>query len=267
MGYAPCDHGALVRTAVISDIHSNRQALEAVLAAIDARECGTIWCLGDVVGYGAAPNECIELVSGRCDVILVGNHDLAVLGAIDGSTFSPTAAAAVEWTKEVISPAGVELLAGLEPSAARDGIEMHHASPRDPVWEYVLGPEQAAECIAMQSERVCLVGHSHLALFFTLPDPTPEQEAMRRATARVARGAGATDGTTVELASARWLINPGSVGQPRDGDPRAAWLELDTEAMTAAYHRVAYDIDAAAAEITATVTLPEQLGRRLYVGQ
>jgi diadenosine tetraphosphatase ApaH/serine/threonine PP2A family protein phosphatase len=144
---------------------------------------------------------------------------------------------------------------------------MHHASPRDPVWEYVLGPEQAAECISAQKERVCLIGHSHLALFFTIPDPAPEQEAMRRASPRVARGAGATQGTTVELASARWLLNPGSVGQPRDGDPRAAWLELDTETQNATFHRVEYDIDAAAAEIAATGGLPEQLGRRLYVGQ
>lgn len=256
-----------MRAAVISDIHSNRQALEAALANIESRDLDEVWCLGDTVGYGAEPNECIALVREHCDLVLVGNHDLAVLGQIDGSTFSPTAAAAVEWTREEISAASLELIAEADSSATRAGIEMHHASPRDPVWEYVLGPEQAADCIALQTERVCLVGHSHLALFFTVPDPTPEQEAMRRATTRVARGAGATEGTTVELAGARWLLNPGSVGQPRDGDPRAAWMELDTEALVARFHRVEYDIDTAASKIAGIPELPDQLGRRLYVGQ
>ena len=137
---------------------------------------------------------------------------------------------------------------------------LYHASPRDPVWEYVLWPDQAAECIARQSARVSLIGHSHVALFFALADDGAEAEAGEAGARRRRR---APTSTSVE---GRWLINPGSVGQPRDGDPRAAWLELDTEAWTAGFHRIDYEIDRAAEAIVAA-ELPEHLARRLYVGQ
>jgi len=249
-----------MRLAIFSDIHSNLPALEAVLADVSAAGIDEAWCLGDVVGYGAQPDECAALVREQCSLCLVGNHDLAALDQLDISTFSPAASAAVRRTRENMSPATAEFLAGLEPAAEDREVALYHASPRDPVWEYVLWPDQAAECIRVQAKRVSFIGHSHVALFFALADAGPRGEP------NDARGAQAGAGTTLEINRGRWLINPGSVGQPRDGDPRAAWLELDTEAWRASFHRVEYDIDRAADAIVST-DLPEHLARRLYVGQ
>ena len=254
-----------LRLAIISDIHANLPALEAVLASIEEAAVDELWCLGDVVGYGAQPDECARLVSEHCSLCLVGNHDLAVLDELDVSAFSPAAAAAVRWTRDVAKDATLEFLRRLEPADESHEVALYHASPRDPVWEYVLWPDQAAECIGIQAARVSLVGHSHVALFFVMPEnqgpPGRSAELLD-----AARGAQAGGGTRLNLSEGRWLANPGSVGQPRDGDPRAAWLELDTETWEANYHRVDYDIDRAAEAITAT-DLPEHLARRLYVGQ
>jgi diadenosine tetraphosphatase ApaH/serine/threonine PP2A family protein phosphatase len=249
-----------LRLAILSDIHSNLPALESVLAEAEAAEVDEIWCLGDVVGYGAQPNECATLVRERCAMSLVGNHDLAALDELDISTFSPAASAAVRWTRETMSAETTEFLRGLEPADPDRDVALYHASPRDPVWEYVLWPDQAAECIRVQDKRVSFIGHSHVALFFALAEEGTHGEP------DAARGAQAGAGTSLDLGRGRWLINPGSVGQPRDGDPRAAWLELDTEAWRATFHRVTYDIDRAADAIVAT-DLPEHLARRLYVGQ
>jgi diadenosine tetraphosphatase ApaH/serine/threonine PP2A family protein phosphatase len=246
-----------LRAAVISDVHSNQPALEAVLEAIDAVGVEEIWCLGDVVGYGAQPDACADLIQQRCDVCLAGNHDLAVLGALDVSTFSETAAVAVEWTRDNASPATIEFLRGLKPAAARAGVGLFHASPSDPVWEYVLSIDQAEAGLNAQEQRIGLIGHSHIALFFTRPDGAGKGEA---------QGAQAGDGAVLGLEGGSWLLNPGSVGQPRDSDPRAAWLELDTEQRTARYHRVDYDI-ATAAETILAAGLPSQLADRLAVGR
>ena len=247
--------------AILSDIHSNMPALEAVLGAIDAAGVDETWCLGDVVGYGAHPDECTAAVAEHCALSLVGNHDLAVTGELDISSFSPAASTAVRWTQRSAKDETIRFLRGLEPKATDREVALYHASPRDPIWEYVLWPDQAAECIAHQDARVSFVGHSHVALHFTLDgDGTPEEEK------RLAEGAQAEDGTVLDLHEGRWLINPGSVGQPRDGDPRAAWLELDTEAWTATYHRVEYDI-ARAAEAILAAELPEHLAKRLEIGQ
>jgi diadenosine tetraphosphatase ApaH/serine/threonine PP2A family protein phosphatase len=154
-----------------------------------------------------------------------------------------------------------DFLSSLAPSDESREVGLYHASPRDPVWEYVLWPDQAAECIRTQARRVSFIGHSHVALFFALAD-----EGSRADATAEARGAQAGAGTSLEIGRGRWLINPGSVGQPRDGDPRAAWLELDTDSWQATFHRVVYDIDRAADAIVAT-DLPEHLARRLYVGQ
>jgi predicted phosphodiesterase len=252
-----------MQIAILSDIHANLPAFEAVLADIEDAGVDTVWCLGDVVGYGANPNECVELAKTRCARCLVGNHDLAVLGELDTSTFSPAAAAAVRWTQDRLTEPATEFLRGLDPEDEAPEVALYHASPRDPVWEYVLWPDQAAECIRAQAKRVSFIGHSHVALFFAVPgeadDPDDDPPAD-------ARGAQAGAGTTLDLSESRWLINPGSVGQPRDGDPRAAWLELDTAKWTATFHRLDYEIDRAAEAIMET-DLPEHLARRLYVGQ
>ena len=246
-----------MRVAVLSDIHSNREALEAALAAIDDAGVDQIWGLGDLVGYGADPVVCTELIRERCAISLVGNHDLAVLEALDISTFSETAAAAVEWTRTNINEESLEYLRSLEPAASQQGIGLFHASPRDPIWEYVISVDQAEAGFEAQEERVGLIGHSHIALFF-----------VRASGARpgYAQGAQAEDGAEVEIAEGDWLLNPGSIGQPRDGDPRAAWLELDTEEWTARYHRVPYDIEGAASAIL-SAGLPSVLAERLQMGR
>ena len=243
---------------MITDIHSNLPALEAVLADIDAREVDEIWCLGDVVGYGAEPDGCADLVRERCELCLVGNHDLAVLGALDIDAFSEAAAEAVEWTQDNVAESTLDFLRELEPMGLREGVALFHASPRDPVWEYVLSLEQAHACMEVQPERVTLIGHSHVSLFFTRSDGGALADTL---------GGQAGDGSRLELGDdGLWLINPGSAGQPRDGDPRAAWLELDIEARAAVFHRLPYDIDRAATAIE-EAGLPQRLGDRLYVGQ
>ncbi len=243
-----------MRLAILTDIHSNLPALEAVLADIDERGFEEIWCLGDVVGYGAQPDECTRLVSERCRLSLVGNHDLAVLGEIEVDVFSASAAAAVRWTREACSSQTMEFLRGLEPQDTGREIGLYHASPRDPVWEYVLAVDQARECMAQQSARVSVIGHSHVALFFRGGPDTG------------ATGGQAEGGLELDLTEDRWLLNPGSVGQPRDGDPRGAWLELDTDRWRAIYHRVTYDVDRAAEPIR-EAGLPQMLADRLYIGQ
>jgi diadenosine tetraphosphatase ApaH/serine/threonine PP2A family protein phosphatase len=246
-----------MRVAVISDIHSNLPALEAVLAATGEAGVEEVWCLGDVIGYGAQPDECADLVAGRCAACLVGNHDLAVLGALDIRAFSEAAAEAVAWTRENVAERTLAMLRALEPAGERQGVGLFHASPRDPIWEYVLSAEQAEACLAVQEARIALIGHSHVALFFVRPATGEEAGEIR--------GAQAGDDSLLDLGGGQWLINPGSVGQPRDGDPRAAWLELDTGEETARFHRVPYDVERAAASIAAA-GLPRRLGDRLRVG-
>lgn len=246
-----------MRVAAITDVHANLPALEAVLGDIDAAGIETIWCLGDVLGYGVEPDACADLVRERCDLCLVGNHDLAVLGGLDITSFSEAAAVAVEWTRSNVAKRTLEFLRGLEPQGERSEIGLFHASPRDPVWEYVLSSEQAEAGMEANPQRIGLIGHSHVALFFTRPDGDAGADS---------RGAQAGDGALLDLGRGSWLINPGSVGQPRDGDPRAAWLELDLEAKTARFHRVGYEIERAAAPIAAA-GLPSRLADRLYTGQ
>jgi len=240
--------------AIVSDIHGNRHALEAVLADVASTDARELWCLGDVVGYGADPNDCCALVRENAAVCLAGNHDLAVTGTIPLDEFSHGAALAARWTQEVLADDHVEWLRSLSPQGDEEGVGLYHASPRDPVWEYVLSTLLAELCLDVAAERVCLVGHSHVALSFVRPEGEAATGDTRRA------------GDALDMSDGEWLINPGSVGQPRDGDPRAAWLELDTDAPEATYHRVEYEIDRAAEAIDAT-DLPEHLARRLYVGQ
>jgi diadenosine tetraphosphatase ApaH/serine/threonine PP2A family protein phosphatase len=245
-----------MRVAILTDIHSNLPALEAVLAAIHQSGIKKRWCLGDVVGYGAQPDECAKLVSEHCELSLVGNHDLAVTGEISIDVFSASAAAAVEWTRANADPSTIEYLKSLRPEDTNHEVGLYHASPRDPVWEYVLAVDQARECIEEQSGRVSLIGHSHVALWFSDGSGPDGGDG----------GGQAEGGKEIDLTEDRWLLNPGSVGQPRDGDPRAAWLELDTDEWKATYHRVQYDIDRAAEPIREK-GLPEHLADRLYVGQ
>lgn len=243
-----------MKIAVVSDIHGNRQAFEAVLDAIEASACEEMWCLGDLVGYGADPDICVELAGRHAAVCLAGNHDLGVIGRLPLEQFSKGAALAAHWTQETISDETRAYLEALEPQKLDEAVGLYHASPRDPIWEYVLSPLQAELCLDTQTHRVCLVGHSHVALsFWRLPGETATGETREA-------------NEELELGSGEWLMNPGSVGQPRDSDPRAAWLELDTAAWRAVYRRTEYDIAGAAAAIRAA-RLPDSLAERLQYGQ
>jgi predicted phosphodiesterase len=244
-----------MRVAIISDIHGNRHAFEAVLEAVRADGADATWCLGDLVGYGADPDACVALAREHADACLAGNHDLAVTGALPIDEFSPGAAAAVEWTQEAMEPANVTYLRGLRPSDQREGVGLYHASPRDPVWEYVLSPLLAELSLSEMRERVGLIGHSHVALAFTRPPDGPVSGERRYPDDEADLGG-----------DAGWLLNPGSVGQPRDGDPRAAWLLLDLDRERATWQRTEYDIEGAAAAIR-TAGLPDSLADRLQYGQ
>jgi predicted phosphodiesterase len=241
-----------MRVAVISDVHANLHALEAVLHQIDAEQVDALWCLGDVVGYGPRPNECCDIVRERCHVCLVGNHDLVALGRLSVSDFNDEAAAAAVWTSEVLTDDSRAFLESLEPSGHAEGVDLFHASARDPVWEYVLTEDAAQATFDLTEARLVLVGHSHVALAITLIDGGVQ-------------GGLAPGGAEVVLEE-RWLLNPGSVGQPRDGDPQAAWLLLDLDQMFAAFRRVPYSIEQTQVEMRER-GLPGTLAARLARGE
>lgn len=244
-----------MQVAVLSDIHANRHALEAVLEDVERSDAQEIWCLGDVVGYGADPNDCCRLIAERSAVCLAGNHDLAVTGELTLDDFSRGAALAARWTQDVIEPGPLAWLSELRPAGERAGVALFHGSPRDPVWEYVLSALLADLCFDVTPGDVTLIGHSHVALSF-------HREEGESATGEARR----PEDDAAELRGRQWLLNPGSVGQPRDGDPRAAWLLLDLDAGTAGWRRTAYDVDGAAAAIRAA-RLPDSLAERLEYGQ
>jgi diadenosine tetraphosphatase ApaH/serine/threonine PP2A family protein phosphatase len=243
-----------VRVAVVSDIHGNRHAFEAVLADVAGTAVDELWCLGDLVGYGADPDACVELAREHAAVCLAGNHDLAVTGELSLDEFSRGAEIAARWTQEVIAPENLAYLESLEPAKHVEGVGLYHASPRDPVWEYVLSALLAEMCLDAAPERLALIGHSHVALSFV------------RREGEIATGERRVAGDVADLTAGEWLLNPGSVGQPRDGDPRAAWLLLDTAEHGATWRRVEYDVVGAATAIR-HARLPDSLAERLGYGQ
>ncbi len=242
-----------MRVAVLSDIHSNLQALEAVLADVDAAAPDELWSLGDLVGYGARPNECCAAIEARAAIALAGNHDLAVRGTLALLEFSGDAGTAARWTQTVLDAGPRAYLDRLEPQGRREGVSLYHGSARDPVWEYVLSDESAEATLDIAGTPLVLVGHSHAALVATERDGALS-------------GGLAEAGLELDLAPGRFLLNPGSVGQPRDGDWRAAWLLLDLDERRASFRRVVYDVQRAQAEIR-EAGLPEALASRLSTGQ
>lgn len=244
-----------MRVAVLSDVHGNLEALQATLAAIEAAGVDEVWSLGDVVGYGARPSACMALLRDVCSVSLAGNHDLVAAGVSSAEGFSRSARIAISWTSQQLSPEEREEIRSWPSSTQRLGVGVAHGSMRDPAWEYVVEPRVARACLEDQIHQVVLVGHSHLALSWQLDASVVDGAA----------GVLRTDGDTAPLGERNWILNPGSVGQPRDRDPRAAWLELDLDGRTARWHRVEYDVVTAQAAIR-NAGLPDVLADRLGAG-
>jgi diadenosine tetraphosphatase ApaH/serine/threonine PP2A family protein phosphatase len=239
-----------VRVAVLSDIHANLVALDAVLAAIGSVDA--IWHLGDVVGYGPDPDGVVDRLAAVGAIGVAGNHDLAALGGPEIDWFNPDARSAMEWTRRRIDERTRRWLADLPKTRIEAGITLVHGSPRDPVWEYVTSLPVARTNLAALETPIGLHGHTHLPMVWTEHDGRID-------------GLAPMDGSTWRHETGRALLNPGSVGQPRDGDPKASWLELDTETREARWRRVDYDIPAVRAAI-ADVGLPRRLGDRLPLG-
>ena len=243
-----------VRVAVISDVHANLYALEAVLSEIDREAPDAIWCLGDTDGTGPRLNECCTLVRERADLTLVGNHDLVALGegGLDAEDFNPEAAEASRWTHDELTDESKAFLRSLEATAEADGVQLFHGSPRDPVWDYVISEAVALEAFALTTAPLVLVGHTHAATALVLNDEE-------------LTGGLVADGLEAPIEHGRWLLNPGSVGQPRDGNPDASFLLLDLTARTARFRRVAYPVARTQEEIRER-GLPDALAERLAHG-
>lgn len=239
-----------MRILVISDIHANLTALDAVLT--DAGEFDAAWCLGDLVGYGPDPNECIAKVRAlpnlRC---IIGNHDAAALDQIDTATFNLEARQALEWTQKTLTESSISFLSSLQQKIEINNVTLTHGSPRHPVWEYLMDSQTAALNFDYFSTPYCFVGHTHLPVVYTREEkklvvykPTPNNKI---------------------TLSPRTIINPGSVGQPRDHDPRAAYVIYNPEENTWDYRRLTYDIPAVQTRM-ADAQLPERHIVRLQAG-
>jgi diadenosine tetraphosphatase ApaH/serine/threonine PP2A family protein phosphatase len=221
-----------MRYAIIADIHSNLEAFTAVLGDIE-RKGGVdeIWCLGDIVGYGPDPHQCIESLR-RCKHICVaGNHDWAAIGKVDTSYFNPMAATACQWTAKQLSPEDIEYLESLPLTIEKNGFTLVHGSPMEPIWEYVISTSIAAKNFAYFRSPFCLVGHSHV------PAVYKEMKGLCRAVPF-------SPSIGMVLGEERMIINPGGVGQPRDGDPRASYAIYDSDSRVLRLYRLPYDIGA-----------------------
>jgi diadenosine tetraphosphatase ApaH/serine/threonine PP2A family protein phosphatase len=240
-----------VRYAVLSDIHGNLEALEAVLADAAPRT-DALLCLGDLVGYGADPVACVEIVAGRAQTIMCGNHEQAVAGLLDLDWFNPYARAAAEWTRERLDDDHRTYLAGLPLVTELGDATLVHASPDRPdEWEYLVTAQDGFDAFSAFATRLCFVGHSHLPSAWSLGSTGPEHWP------------GAVD-LALERGR-RYIVNVGSVGQPRDRDPRAAYVIWDSERGTVATRRVVYDVRTAAKKILRG-GLPRFLADRLGAG-
>jgi diadenosine tetraphosphatase ApaH/serine/threonine PP2A family protein phosphatase len=243
-----------MRALVLSDVHGNLPALEAVL--VDAAgQYDEIWNLGDTVGYGPDPVACLDRLNAIAAIQLAGNHDLAAAGVVSTSGFNPVAKVANEWTAMQLDPARKQDLANRPARVDRDGVTLAHGSPRDPVWEYVIDSVAATANLLHVEGDLCFVGHSHVAL-----------AAIIRPGERTASVVPLEPNTTINLQIGRMLINPGSVGQPRDGDPRAAYALYDSTRLEVVGRRVPYDIAVTQSAMRA-LQLPERLIQRLATGR
>jgi diadenosine tetraphosphatase ApaH/serine/threonine PP2A family protein phosphatase len=239
-----------MRIAVLSDIHGNLPALEAVLTAL--RPFDAIWQLGDIVGYGPEPDEVVARLRADNATGVRGNHDAAAIGELDTDAFNADAGTAVRWTAGRISAATKSWLKALPETTTEGDFTLAHGSPRDPTWEYLLTPAAARANLAVMTTAHGFVGHTHVPLVFREDGGQIETLAP-------------DDHSIIEIDARRTLLNPGSVGQPRDGDPRASAALYDTEARTVEWRRVSYDIAATQQRMRAA-GLPQRLVERLARG-
>ncbi len=242
-----------MRVLIISDIHANLTAFEAVLADAEG-EWDYVWCLGDVVGYGPDPNECVDLLRSLPHLCLAGNHDWAALGRLDIRTFNSDARKVVAWTAETLRPDNVEYLAALPTTFVLGPYTLAHGSPREPVWEYILDPLIAALNFPHFETPYCLVGHTHTPVIFEMVNDQGDTEVFPPIYQQPRR-----------LNGRRQIINPGSVGQPRDSNPEAAYAMLDVDKAVWEHRRIPYDI-AAVQNRMRQVDMPERLVARLEHG-
>ena len=262
-----------MRIGIVSDIHSNYVALRAVLEQMGSVDA--LWCLGDLVGYGPQPNEVVACISDLPNLCIPGNHDWGTLGRLNPKSFNRDARQILEWTKKKLTPAHTQYLESLplQISALQSAFTLVHASPRDPMWEYLLDLFDAAECFPLFSSRYCFVGHTHVPLIFrqvegnvkaAVPEPG---DVFRLNLSPYTPDELDTGGGT------RMIINPGSVGQPRDNDPRAAYMLLDIPDdltpidVTARLHfrRIEYDVDETQ-KLMSAQDFPSRLISRLAMG-
>jgi diadenosine tetraphosphatase ApaH/serine/threonine PP2A family protein phosphatase len=239
-----------MRLAVLSDIHSNAPALEAALEAVGAHD--QLWVLGDIVGYGPHPDAVVERLRAADAVAVQGNHDAAVLGRIPTGTFNDLARSAVRWTATTMTERNRAWLADLPETIVEGDFTLVHGSPRDPLWEYLFSVPAARINLGAFETPFCLVGHTHHQLTFR--DDRGQVEALL-----------AGDGAALTLDERRCILNPGSVGQPRDGDPRAGAMTIDTGSGTVTWLRFDYDIKATQDDMRA-LPLPGRLADRLALG-
>ncbi len=243
-----------MRCLVLSDIHSNLEAFEAVLE--DAGSVDRVWCLGDVVGYGPDPNACVELLRSLPHLCIAGNHDWATLGKLDLRDFNPDARQANLWNREQLAPDNLAYLEALPEALVEGPFTLVHGSPRYPIWEYIIYDSTAQANFEFFDTSFCFVGHTHTPVIFRL-DTGGDGD--------VCESLPPSLNEPMNLGAERLIINPGSVGQPRDGDPQASYAILDTEALTVAHRRVAYPVEKTQAKMMEH-DLPMRLAVRLVYG-
>jgi diadenosine tetraphosphatase ApaH/serine/threonine PP2A family protein phosphatase len=243
-----------MRYALVADIHANLAAFTAVLTDIEHKGgVDEIWCLGDIVGYGPDPCQCIEILRKYNHVCVAGNHDWAAIGKVDTTYFNPMAAAACQWTAKQLSPGDIYYLEKLPLTIEKGDFLLVHGSPMEPIWEYVISTGIAARNFSFLKLPYCLVGHSHVPVVF-------REEGGSCLTVPLSPGIGLALGTS------RMIINPGGVGQPRDGDPRASYAIYDSEGQIIRLYRIPYDISATQDKMM-QAGLPISLVTRLKEGR
>jgi len=241
-----------MKVLIMSDIHGNRTALEAVLEA--AGSVDAVWCLGDIIGYGPDPNDCVAIVKEIPNLTcLRGNHDSAVIGLTERTKFNHSAQKVLEWTENQLNPIHRQYLLGLSPQVEIDDVTLAHGSPRDPTWEYIMDVYTATANFDYFTTPYCFIGHSHLPVLYYIKNGKD-----------LANVTFVYPGDKTKLPE-KCIVNPGSVGQPRDHDPRAAFTIFDTEEKTWTQHRVNYDV-VEVQERMSQAGLPSEYIQRLDLG-